>query len=341
MKKIVLLLLVCSVITSPISGCIGEKTPSEKVVLKVFHAGSLSKPFEEIENQFEKAHPGVDVQREAAGSVLTVRKIIELGKVADVVGVADCSLIPSMMIPEYADWYIEFAKNEIVLAYTDKSRYADEINSDNWYEILRRPDVKFGFSNPNDDPCGYRSQMVIQLAELYYNDPAIYDDLIEKNTAMRMTFENGTYLLVMPGSEDINPNTDRVMIRSMEMELISALENGDIDYYFIYRSVAEQHGEKFVELPPQINLGSVEYKDIYKKVRVQKATGEISTGKPIVYGITVPKNAPHRDLGIEFVRFVIGEKGQRVLEDLGQPTIMPATGSGNFPEELVDLVREG
>ncbi|MHC1567439.1 MAG: tungstate ABC transporter substrate-binding protein WtpA [Candidatus Syntropharchaeia archaeon] len=339
MKRIALL-LVCSVITSCISGCIGEKA-HEKIVLKVFHAGSLNKPFEEIEKEFERAHPGVDVQREVAGSVATVRKVTELGKEADVVGVADYSLIPSMMIPEYADWYVQFARNEIVIGYTDKSKYADEINSDNWYNILRRPDVKFGFSNPNDDPCGYRSQMVIQLAELYYNDSKIYDDLIEANTAMRMTFENGTYVLVMPRSEEINPNTDRVMVRSMEMELISALENGDIDYYFIYRSVAKQHGEKFVELPPQINLGSVEYKDMYTKVKVQKACGDMSTGKPIVYGITVPKNAPHRDLGIEFVRFVIGEKGQRVLDDLGQPPITPAIGNGNLPEEVVDLVREG
>lgn len=261
MKNIIVTFVLVVLIASA-AGCIQETANTEPIVLKVFHAGSLSTPFKELEKLFEDAHPNIDVQLEAAGSVATVRKIAELGREADVVAVADYSLIPSMMTPEYADWYIQFAKNQIVLAYTDKSKYADEINQDNWYEILRRPDVKFGFSNPNDDPCGYRTQMVIQLAELYYNDTKIYEDLIEKNTAMRMTFENGSYTLVMPDSENINPNTDKVMLRSMETQLISALENGDIDYYFIYRSVATQHGEKFIELPPQIDLSSVEYKDI-------------------------------------------------------------------------------
>jgi len=83
---------------------------------------------------------------------MAVRKVTDLHKPADIVAVADYTLIPQLLVPNYTDFYVLFATNEIVIAFTDQSKYADEINSDNWYEILARPDVKFGFSDPNQDP---------------------------------------------------------------------------------------------------------------------------------------------------------------------------------------------
>ncbi len=315
-----------------LSGCVGT---SSVQTLKVYHAGSLEKPFSELQTMFEEKYH-VKVQREPAGSVKTVRKITELGKKADVVAVADYSLIPEMM-SEYADWYVLFAKNSIVIAFNNNSKYADEINQNNWYEILRRPEVKFGISNPNDDPSGYRTQMVIQLAEQYYNDSRIYEDLIENNTNLRMKEENGSYVLRMPPSEEIAPSK-KVMVRSMEMELIHLLETHEIDYYFIYRSVAEQHHQRFIELPKQIDLSDMRYADIYKKVKVIRSSGKIVTGKPIVYGITVPKNAEHPELGIEFVKLVISKEGEKVFEKQGQPPMKPV-GKGNLPQELRVLLE--
>ncbi len=34
----------------------------------MFHAGSLTMPFEAMEKEFEARYPGVDLQREASGS---------------------------------------------------------------------------------------------------------------------------------------------------------------------------------------------------------------------------------------------------------------------------------
>ena len=98
-----------------------EKQP---VVLKVFHAGSLTMPFEEIKAEFEADHSNVEVQLEPAGSVTCVQKITETGEEADVLASADYSLIPNMMIPDYADWYIIFAKNRMTLDYTEDSKSA-------------------------------------------------------------------------------------------------------------------------------------------------------------------------------------------------------------------------
>ncbi|MDY6966284.1 MAG: tungstate ABC transporter substrate-binding protein WtpA [Halobacteriota archaeon] len=364
MKKMALI-LVCLVVISATVGCIGdeedqptpttiitpsttptsETTPSvtptpetetEKINLKVFHAGSLTNPLAEVESSLEEEYPNVDVQRESSGSAKAVRKVTELGKTADVVGSADYTLIPSMMYPDYAEWCVKFAKNQMVVAYLEDSKYSDEINGTNWYEILDRDGVKYGFSNPNDDPCGYRSQMVCQLSELHYNDSTIFEDLIANNTDMTIVDENGTYTVKVPPSEAISPNTEKVMVRSMEMELIHGLEAGEIDYFFIYRSVAVQHNLSFVELPTPIDLSDTAYTDTYAKVKVELATGNTISGKPIVYGITIPTNVENEDMAIEFVKIIVSEEGQEIFTKLGQPPIVPAIVDNidKLPEEL-------
>ncbi|KAF5411431.1 MAG: putative solute-binding protein [Candidatus Methanocomedens sp.] len=322
-----------------VTGCIDNET-DEDAILKIFHAGSLSVPMAELEEKFETLHPNVDVQREPAGSRACIKKITELDKQSDILASADYTLIPTMMMPEYTDWYLAFAKNQIVIAYTDDSKYSSEVDQDNWFEILRRPDVTFGFSNPNDDPCGYRSVMVTQLSEAHYNDESIFDDLMGDNTAIEMTLDNGTYTAVMPDSEYIEPNTKKIMMRSMEVELSSALETGEIDYFYIYRSVAVQHGFNFVELPPQIDLSSVDYADEYNTVRVKTANGNIVIGTPIVYGITIPDNAMQPELGVEFIKLLLSTEGQNVFIDNGQPPIVPAVTNDaeKVPAELRALL---
>ena len=321
-------------ILTSLTGCIEQRDRVE--VLKVFHAGSLEVPFEEIEREFEVLHPEIDVQRESYGSVEAIRQITEVGKNGDVLASADYSLIPSMMYDEYADWLIRFATNDIVLAYnSEMSRYADEITKDNWYEILRRDEVTFGFSNPNLDPCGYRSVIVCQLAELHHNDPMILDDLIIGNTAISVSEEVGGHLIKTP--DNLEPNSRKITIKPKEAELTALVEVGSLDYYFIYRSVAVQHNLSFVDLPEEIDLSKVKYEDLYGKVKLETADGKIKSGKPIVYGITVPKNSENPELGLEFVRFVISEGGQRVFASSGQPPIVPPEGVA-IPDEIKDLL---
>ncbi|RZB32781.1 MAG: molybdate/tungstate transport system substrate-binding protein [Candidatus Argoarchaeum ethanivorans] len=347
MNKNFIKIVLFAVLIAAISGCAQPpaddtnttEAPSEEIKLKVFHAGSLAVPLSELEAEFEALHPNVDVQRESMGSVKAVRQITDIGKKGDVIASADYTLIPSMMYPTYADWTVRFARNDMVLAYsTEKSKYADQINPENWYDILRKDDVVYGFSNPNFDPCGYRAVMVFQLAELNYGDDTIFDDLILSQTSITINEEDGSYLIKTP--EDMEPNTKRVSIRPKSVELVALLEQGGIDYAFEYRSVAVQHDLGFVDLPEKIDLSSVEYADFYKKVQLETVDGNTKTGKPIVYGISVPKNALHPELGLEFVKFVIGAEGQEVFKKVGQPPIVPAVGSGNLPGALQGLVAD-
>ena len=308
------LFIVLALTLSLISGC------SRGTTLTIYHAGSLTIPFDDITKEFNQLYPSIKVLTEAAGSVATIRKVTELGKKADIIASADYTLIPQMMFPEYAEWYIAFAYNRMVIAYTNKSQFGDEINEDNWYEILQREGVNYGRSDPNQDPCGYRTLMVWQLAEDYYSVPGLYDKLY-----------GGT----------------GEMIRPKEVDLIALLESGDLDYAFEYLSVARQHKLSFVELPVEIDLSSDKLKSNYAKAQVDiagKKPGITITkeGKPIVYGITIPKNAPHSELAIAWISFLLSSNGIAIMGANGQPPVIPAVTNdkSKLPDELRRYVTE-
>jgi len=344
-KKLTLLIVTAAVLCLVVALYLLYYIPSRTQVvrLKVFCAGSLKGILDEFSEIFEKKHSNVVVEIEASGSVVAVRKVTELGKLADVVAVADYTLIPELMMPKYASWYVVFATNEIVLTYTDKSKYANEISSSNWLEILLRPGVRFGFSNPNDDPCGYRAVMVLTLASKYYSAPQILD-LLQEKTNLRIEYVNGTYhIYVPPNFKSLDP--DRIVIRGKSIELVALLQAGVLDYAFEYRSVAIQKGLKYIELPPEINLGSPKLRSKYGKVIVHLFAGsekeKVIIGKPIIYGITVPLNAPHRELALKFVELLISDVGREVFERNGQPPLVPPLGFGEVPEDLRRLVVIG
>jgi molybdate/tungstate transport system substrate-binding protein len=269
-----------------------------KTKLIVFHAGSLSVPFMKIEKAFEKEHPDVDVQRVIGGSRKLARMIVDVGKYADVYASADYTLINEMLIPKYADKNFKFASNEMVICYTDKSKYADKINSKNWYKILLKKDVKYGHSNPNLDPCGYRTILLLKLAEKYYKIPNFF--------------------------KNIRKDKSKIIVRPKEVDLTPLLKEGFIDYFFIYKSIAVQHHFKYVKLPDKINLSKLKYNKFYSTVKVKltgKKPGEFvyKKGKAIIYGITYLKKSKHLNLAKKFIKFVLDKnKGGKIIEECGQ-----------------------
>ncbi|KLK88182.1 molybdenum ABC transporter substrate-binding protein [Methanoculleus sediminis] len=314
-------------------------TAAGEVQVKVFHAGSLTGPFEKVKAEFEADHPGVTVLLEPAGSVDCIKKITENGKPADVLASADYYLIPEMMIPEHADWYLTFAKNRMVLTYSNDSKYAGEITAENWYEILDRDGVRWGFSDPNSDPCGYRTPMVIQLAEAYYENDQIFETLVSEHSNITVTEADGVYTI---HAADPKPDSTTLTIRPKSVELVQMVQSGGLDYAWEYRSVAVQHDLEFIELPEEIDLSSIDFAENYATVRTEAKKGDGTTlygGSAIVYGVTVPKIAEHPDLGTEFVEMLIGATGQEILERDGQPPIVPAGGYGDVPTALQSLVE--
>ena len=319
LMKFVLVVLLAVGVLFPLSA---GAEPQGKLI--IFHAGSLTVPFAKMEKIFEAKYPKVDVLREGGGSTKMARMISELHKPADIMGSADFKVIDKTLIPEYAEWNVRFATNQLVLCYTDNSRFANEVNADNWYKILGRKGVVWGHSDPNLDPCGYRSLMVLQLAEKHYKVTGLYDQLIA--------------------------NRPKKNVRPKSVELVSLLKTGNMDYAWEYLSVAVQHELKFVKLPDEINLGNYKHDTYYKQAKV-KVTGKkpgtwmTRTGKSCTYGITLLKDAKNPEAAVAFLEYLMSpDGGLKVLKEMGQPPFIPCRvpsekAKSQLPSSLQNLVE--
>ena len=336
-----------------ISGC--QSGSVEKTELWVLNAGSLVIPFDRIEAEYERLHPEIDLKCEGHGSIQVVRHITEIFDEADIAAVADYSLLPLLMYPAtmengdpYADWHIRFATNRLGVAFTPESKYASEINADNWYEILLREDVNLGFSDPRIDAVGYRALMLLQLAEFHYNENNLFESLITRNFNSPVTSSmigDGEYDIVVP--ELLVSTSDRIYLRGFSVQLLALLEAHQIDYAFEYESVAKQHGLGFVALPEEIDLSSEAMAEHYAQVTVRldyhryETVNPVFQGLPIIYGITIPYSAPHPEEAAAFLEFLLGEGGQKMLRDNYQPPIVPpeADDVSRLPDALKSLVE--
>lgn len=283
--------------------------------LRVFNAGSLAYPFRELLTAFAAAHPAVRPAQESSGSLEAVRKLTELGKVPDVLAVADHRVIQTLLMPDRVTWYATFASNAMGLAYSDRSAGAAELAGGTWWEILLRPEVRWGMSNPALDPNGYRTLMVFQLAERFYGRPGLAGRL---RAAVKESY--------------LRPN---------EAQLLGLVQAGELDYAWSYRSLAITAGLRWVSLPPEIDLSDPAQAEGYRTARVRLPGASLAApdsvefrGEPILYAITVPRGAPHPQLGEAFVRFVLSGEGRRILRSAGFVVLPRPDVIGNPPSGL-------
>jgi molybdate/tungstate transport system substrate-binding protein len=284
--------------------------------LSIFAAGTLAVPFKQATALYEKANPGVTVQAQFGGSVKMAKQITDLHQDADILAVADYNVIPKYMFgaAPHASWYAGFARNAITFVYTDKSKFANEINADNWYKVLARPGVEIGRSNPDTDPSGYQTVQMLSLAEKYYKSPGLEESILK--------------------------NAPLANMRDTETSLIAALQLGQIDYLAIYRSDALQHHLKFIKLPGAIDLSDPAQAAAYKAGVAHTRNGDVS-GTPIVYAVTTVKGARQAAAAAKYVALLLGPEGQGIMKDNGFGTFSPAyaVNSEAMPADLQKLVK--
>ena len=130
--------------------------------------------------------------------------------------------------------------------------------------------------------------------------------------------------------ETQNPIGDKLKLRSSEVGLIALLDSGYLDYCLIYLSNAKQYGFNYIELPDEINMGSLEHESIYERVQVVYEHQRFATisldrvGETIYYGLTIPKNAPNIDLAETFVTFLLNGQGKDDFESAYHPVFNPS-----------------
>ncbi|MBM4039662.1 MAG: extracellular solute-binding protein [Planctomycetes bacterium] len=301
-------------------GCGGK----EKATLQVWGADSLAASFREMEAEFEKLHPDTDVVLNVHGSVLVTHLLPD--KDADVVALADHRLVRNVLNRDgLADWVAKFVSNEIVLAGHASSSRRAEITSDNWYEVLLKPDIQFGIADPTQDPCGYWSRLVWHLAERHY----------------------------FTGKGQQRPLVQQLMERCPEgnialdaNRLISdLLVPARVDYAFVYKTHAVDYKLPYTPLAKEINLSDPAHGEDYAAAEISvpdyRGGRETIRGTYIAFGLTIPKKARHPELAQEFVRFMLSPKGMAILKRSGFSAISPARVPKwcTAPAFLGDLAR--
>ena len=288
----------------------GRPASPGRGTIVVFNAGALALPLRQALDSFARAD-SLTVRQENAGSVETVRKITDLGRIPDVVALADTALFSSFLGGKLATPVTVLGRTRLVLAYTRQSRFADEVTAANWPDVTTRPGVEVGRSDPALDPAGYRALIAMQLAERYYRRPGLAATL-ERSAAPRF-------------------------MRPKSADLVALLQTGNLDYAWEYEAVARRLRLHFVSLPDDVNLGDPDRASVYSTAEVRLAPpGSIVGpgtetrsraplvihGAPIVFGAAVPKGAANPEAGRRFITYLMSSAGRAIFTGFG-----PGSGS--------------
>lgn len=160
----------------------------------------------------------------------------------------------------------------------------------------------------------------MQLAEKYYAIPKLYQELTDN-------------------FKDKNIVNDGKTIQER-------LRSGQLDYFFVYESSAKQAGYRYITFPEQIDFSDINQASYYEQA-VLKVTGKTEgtyvevKGQPIVYGVTLVKNAPQRKEALQFLKFLLTD-GQEFMAKAGLIPINPPEIRENelsaIPAEIKDQI---
>jgi molybdate/tungstate transport system substrate-binding protein len=277
----------------------------------VYAAASLSGPMKAVLDSFAR-HTGAAVAEEHGGSLELARRITELNRVPDLIVLADQEVFPDLLMGAHASWYVRFARNRMVVAFTNRSRHAAEMSPSSWWKVLLRPEVKLGRTDAELAPAGYRALITYRLAEWYYHEPGL--------------------------AARLEARTPPGLVRGNAAELAALLETGELDYIVEYESLARSHHFRSVALPAEIDLGDASHAAAYARARVRVRRGGDSVtvaGAPILYGATVPRHAPHPAAGVRFLAFLLGSDGRAIMRRASVDMLDTAQAVGDSAPALV------
>ncbi len=320
--------------------------PPSSQQLIIYHAGSLTRAFEPLEKIFT-CETGIQVNDVAMGSVDAGRQITAGGQKADLYAPADYLDIDLLMKPAgYSEFNIVFAHGRMVLAYSASSLAAKKLPpitatgslpfmvpdsipkaAEKWYEILMMPGITIGGGHPFLDPGAYRGPMIFQLAEAYYKAPNLYNNLLEH--------------AVIPGADPTGTALGRVF-----------------DFQFTYehnaRAAARANPDyRYVDLPAEINLSESRLDAFYRQNAVvaipglgtaRSARTVLIPGTHVAWGITMLKDAPHKENAVKFLQLLLSPAGVSSLNENGPDPLSPALVSteefARLPQSVRSLVQK-
>ncbi|MCC6774679.1 MAG: substrate-binding domain-containing protein [Gemmatimonadaceae bacterium] len=251
---------------------------------------------------------------------------------ADIVAVSTTVLRARFLATDRATWSVPFARNRVVLAWTDSSRRATDIDSASWRRILARRTTRTGRADPQRSALGVHTLLAMQLAEQQLDD---------RRLASRLRTAR-TY-----------PSPD---------SLLAALLGNELDVIWTYESGARAAGLRWLNLGDSIDLGDDASADTYGAVSTvvvhvplpDSGASRDSTapapapdslrvrGVPLEYALTIPRQSLNLAAAERFVRFLFSPDGQLILFggafDVIDPLVVTGRGVPTAVAVMADSV---
>jgi molybdate/tungstate transport system substrate-binding protein len=202
-------------------------------IVDVLYAGSLVNLMEHgVGPAFGKATGG-RFRGYAGGSDKLANEIKGKLQAADVFISANPKVNDSLMGAangDWVDWYVTFAQSPLVIGYNPNSRFAADLKSKPWYEVMQEPGIRIGRTDPKLDPKGRLTLALLKKAEEVYKIPGLTAKVLgdPENPAQ-----------VLP-----------------EETLVGRLQSGQMDAGFFYSTETTDLKIPAIMLPPETALSA-------------------------------------------------------------------------------------
>jgi ABC-type molybdate transport system substrate-binding protein len=247
-------------------GC--ESKPAESEPLTVFAGGSLARPLREALDSIA-ATGGPVARLQLMGSREIVAAVRSLERSPDLIVSADADVVERELIPSYVSSSTSFARNRIVLAFSQRSSLRDSVTPANWARFAASGRLRIARADPARAPLGFRTALVWKLAEYDLRQPGLA----------------GKLAAASPDS----------LMRGNESELVPLLESGRADAVWCYESLARAMRIRYVTLGDRVDLGSDADSLLYMRAALRISGAEpgdsiVVAGAPIRYAMAIVTN---------------------------------------------------
>ncbi|ACS84518.1 extracellular solute-binding protein [Musicola paradisiaca] len=197
---------------------------------------------------------------------------------------------------------VPVASTRMVIAYNPKSPFAaklaasDAAKDSNWLTVLQDKSLKFGRTDPYNDPQGQNIIFTLLLAEKYYHQPDAAKKVLGEVQNPAQVF--------------------------MEGGLLTRLESGQIDATSGYESAVRSAKLPYVTLPDEINLSNPTmstqwYDTVSFTIKDSAGKDQVLHTQPLVFYAAVLKNAPNAKEGRKFIDFMLSQEGRGLFSQNG------------------------
>lgn len=174
----------------------------------------------------------------------------------------------------WVSWYVTFARSPLVLGYNPSSKFAADLKTKPWYEVLREPGIRIGRTDAKLDPKGALTLQLLDKAEQVYHQPGLAQAVL--------------------GAPD-NPEQVRP-----EENLVGRLQSGQIDAGFFYSTETSDLKIPAIALPPEVALSA-----IYTATVVREAADPVAAARFVDFLLSAPGQAVMNEHGLDVVTPVV------------------------------------